>query len=49
MNDLVPQVEDNLFMLGLLPRVPEATRKKMSKMLAYGLPAAVFIGPVAGS
>jgi hypothetical protein len=34
-------------MLSLLPSVPADTRAKMSKMLAYGLPAAVFVGPVA--
>jgi hypothetical protein len=47
LSDLTHQVDDNLLMLSLLPRVPAATRAKMSKMLAYGLPAAVFIGPVA--
>jgi hypothetical protein len=47
LTDLIPQVEDNLFMLALLPRIPEPTRMKMSKMLSYGLPAAVFVGPVA--
>jgi hypothetical protein len=43
----VHEVDDNLLMLSLLPSVPADTRAKMSKMLAYGLPAAVFVGPVA--
>ena len=45
MQDLVPQVDDNLFMLGIAPNVPEHTRALMSRMLALGMPAAVFIGP----
>jgi hypothetical protein len=43
--DLVHQVDDNLFMLALLKTIPAPTRKLMSKMLAFGLPAAIFIGP----
>jgi hypothetical protein len=45
LNDLVPQVDDNLFMLGIAPNVPQQTRALMSRMLAIGMPAAVFIGP----
>jgi hypothetical protein len=45
LGDLVPQVDDNLFMLGIAPNVPEPTRALMSRMLALGMPAAVFIGP----
>lgn len=43
--DLVPQVDNNLFMLALLKTIPAPTRKLMSQMLAFGLPAAIFIGP----
>ena len=42
---LSPRVDDNLFMLGLAPEVPEATRRVIARMLALGMPAAVFIGP----
>ncbi len=42
---LSPRVDDNLFILALTPEVPEATRRVMARMLAFGLPAAVFIGP----
>jgi hypothetical protein len=45
LHDLVAQVDDNLFMLGIAPNVPERTRALMSQMLALGMPAAVFIGP----
>jgi len=42
---LRPQVDSNLFMLGLAPNVPAATRQKISQMLDLGMPMAVFIGP----
>jgi hypothetical protein len=42
---LRPQVDSNLFMLGLAPNVPVATRHKISQMLELGMPMAVFIGP----
>ncbi len=45
LNELIPRVDDNLFMLALAREVPEATRRLVSRMLAFGLPAAVFIGP----
>ena len=45
LSKLSPRVDDNLFMLGLAPEVPEATRQLIARMLALGLPAAVFIGP----
>jgi hypothetical protein len=40
----VPQVDQNLFMLGL-SGVPEQTRLKILDMLTLGLPAATFVGP----
>ena len=43
--DLVPQVDDNLFMLALAPRVPVSTRTLISHMLDLSMPLAVFIGP----
>ena len=42
---LVPQVDDNLFMLALAPRVPVSTRTLISQMLDLSMPLAVFIGP----
>ncbi len=45
LRDLVPRVDDNLFILALDLEVPESTRRVMARMLALGLPAAVFIGP----
>jgi len=41
----VTNVETNLFMLALAPRVPLSTRKLISRMLDLGEPAAIFIGP----
>jgi hypothetical protein len=46
LSNLVPQIENNLFMLALLPRIPAPTRHLMSRMLALALPVAVFVGPV---
>jgi hypothetical protein len=45
LTSLAPQVDSNLFMLGLAPNVPLATRHKISQMLDLGMPMAVFIGP----
>jgi hypothetical protein len=42
---LVPQVDDNLFMLAIVPDVPASTRTMVSQMLDLGMPMAVFIGP----
>ena len=42
---LVPQVDDNLFMLALATNVPLATRSSISDMLDLSMPMAVFIGP----
>ncbi len=42
--DLVPQVDDNLFMLALA-KLPTTTHQKIQEMLNLGLPAATFIGP----
>jgi hypothetical protein len=42
---LAAQVDDNLFMLGIVPGVPAPTRKLVTRMLDLGMPMAVFIGP----
>jgi hypothetical protein len=42
---LVPQVDDNLFMLALATNVPLATRSSISAMLDLSMPMAVFVGP----
>ena len=43
--ELVAQVDQNLFMLGLAPNVLPSTRKKISQMLDLSMPMAVFVGP----
>ncbi|HEV7526497.1 MAG TPA: hypothetical protein VGP92_16130 [Acidimicrobiia bacterium] len=45
MSDLVPQIDANLFMLALAPRVPTATQRLITQMLNLSMPMAVFIGP----
>jgi hypothetical protein len=45
MANLVPQVDNNLFMLALAPAVPVATKHAISQMLDLSMPMAVFIGP----
>jgi hypothetical protein len=45
LSSLAPQVDSNLFMLGLATNVPPATRHKIAQMLDLGMPMAVFIGP----
>ena len=42
---LVPQVDNNLFMLALAPHVPVTTRTMISQMLELSMPMAVFVGP----
>lgn len=41
----VDDVDGNLFMLAIAPEVPKETRTKISRMLALGMPAAVFVVP----
>jgi hypothetical protein len=43
--EIVPQVDDNLFMLGIAPGVSNHAKGIITKMLAIGLPVALFIGP----
>ncbi len=45
--DLVPSVDGNVFGASLDPRVPERARDRLGQMADLGLPAAVFVGPVA--
>jgi len=45
LGELVAQIDDNLFMLALAPRVPERAQTLITRMLDLGLPMAVFIGP----
>jgi hypothetical protein len=44
-DDLVSQVDDNLFMLAIVPNVPASTRTMVTQMLDLSMPMAVFIGP----
>jgi hypothetical protein len=43
--DLVQQVDTNLFTLVIDNRVPVRTQNEIRRMLALGLPVAVFLGP----
>jgi hypothetical protein len=43
--DLASQVDSNLFMLGIVPKVPASTRTMVTQMLDLSMPMAVFIGP----
>ncbi|MDQ1534401.1 MAG: hypothetical protein QOF28_2162, partial [Actinomycetota bacterium] len=45
LDDLAPQVDDNLFMLAITPKVPTSTRTMVTQMLDLSMPMAVFIGP----
>ncbi len=47
-DDVAKLVDENLFTVGIDPRVPQATRDRMARMLEIGLPTAVFIGPPSG-
>jgi hypothetical protein len=44
-DDLVSNVDGNVFTSSLDPRVPEVDRAMLSRMVGLALPAAVFIGP----
>ena len=48
---LVPQIDRALFMVGLNPNVPTATKAKVGRMITLGLPTAVYLtnpGPLDG-
>ncbi len=45
LDNLVRQVDDNLFMLAIVPKVPASTRTMVTQMLDLSMPMAVFIGP----
>ena len=45
LGDRIAQIDDNLFMLALAPRVPLSTQKLITRMLDLSMPMAVFIGP----
>jgi hypothetical protein len=45
LDKLAKQVDDNLFMLGIVPGVPARTRTMVTQMLDLSMPMAVFIGP----
>ena len=47
-DDVTKLVDENLFTVGIDPRVPQATRDRMARMLELGMPTAVFIGPPSG-
>jgi hypothetical protein len=44
-SDLVPSVDGNTFIASLDPRVPEADRAMLTRMVGLSLPTAVFVGP----
>ncbi|MEO7571113.1 MAG: hypothetical protein ABIX10_01625 [Acidimicrobiales bacterium] len=45
LDDLVPEVDDNLFGAAIDRRVPEATQLDMGRMLQIGAPLAIFVVP----
>jgi hypothetical protein len=45
LTDLASQVDSNLFMLAIVPKVPASTRRMVTQMLDLSMPMAVFIGP----
>jgi hypothetical protein len=45
LTDLASQVDNNLFMLAIVPKVPASTRTMVTQMLDLSMPMAVFIGP----
>ncbi len=46
LDELVPELEDNLFGAAIDERVPDATQEQMGRMLEIGGPLAVFVVPV---
>ncbi|MGH9275309.1 MAG: hypothetical protein ACRDZU_11745 [Acidimicrobiales bacterium] len=46
LDELVPELQDNLFGAAIDERVPDATQEQMGRMLAIGGPLAVFVVPV---
>jgi hypothetical protein len=46
LSELVPRVDDNLFVATIDTRVPKPTRARMVRMFDLGLPTAVFVGPL---
>ena len=46
LDDLVPELDDNLFGAAIDERVPDATQEQMGRMLEIGGPMAVFVVPV---
>ena len=45
LSQLVPSIDQNLFVTLLDARVPKSARDLLSRVFDLGLPAAVFIGP----
>ncbi len=45
--DLIDELRDNTFVLLLKDELPDSTQQIIARMLRLGLPAAVFVGPVA--
>ncbi|MEX2292556.1 MAG: hypothetical protein WD691_02110 [Acidimicrobiales bacterium] len=46
LNDLVTEVDDNLFGVAIDERVPVATQQQMGRMLEIGAPLSIFVAPV---
>jgi hypothetical protein len=49
LDNLVPVVDDSLFMVSFLPQVPVVAKDAIARMLEIGQPAAVFVEPTAGT
>lgn len=46
LDDLVPELDDNLFGAAIDERVPDATQEQMGRLLEIGGPLAIFVVPV---
>lgn len=46
LDELVPELQDNLFGAAIDERVPDATQEQMGRMLEIGGPLAIFVVPV---
>jgi hypothetical protein len=49
LDDLVPVIDDSLFMASIRTEVPESARRTIERMLQIGQPAAIFVEPTAGT
>lgn len=49
LDELVPVIDDSLFMASIQVEVPEDARRTIERMLQIGQPAAIFVEPTAGT